>query len=122
MNISAPVKVLIIDDEPAILRMLSIALSRKGYVTDTAQNGTEGIQKIASNHYDLILTDILMPDVSGRQVSRELRKIKGTVTPIVGMSGTPWLLDTDLFDDVLAKPCSMKELYEVIGNVAPVPG
>jgi DNA-binding response OmpR family regulator len=78
-------------------------------------------KKSSSNHYDLILTDILMPDVSGSQVSRELRKIKGNVTPIVGMSGTPWLLDRDLFDDVLAKPCSLKELYEVIGNVAPVP-
>jgi CheY-like chemotaxis protein len=121
MNSSVPVKVLIIDDEPAILRMLSIALSRKGYVTDTAENGTQGIQKITTNHYDLILTDIVMPDISGRQVSRELRKINGTATPIVGMSGTPWLLDKDLFDDVLAKPCTIKELYEILSNVAPVP-
>jgi CheY-like chemotaxis protein len=121
MKLSHAVKVLIIDDEPSILRMLSIALSRKGYVIDTALNGTQGIEKIIANDYDLILTDILMPDISGSQVSRELRKIKGNVTPIVGMSGTPWLLDRDLFDDVLPKPCSLKELFDVIGKVAPVP-
>jgi DNA-binding response OmpR family regulator len=121
MEISHAVKILIIDDEPSILKMLTMALSRKGYVTDTALNGAQGIKKFNANHYDLVLTDIVMPDLSGSQVSLELRKIKGNVTPIVGMSGTPWLLDRDLFDDVLPKPCSLKELFDVIGKVAPVP-
>ena len=68
MQHTDPVKIRIIDDEPAILRMLSIALSKKGYVTDTAEKGRQGI-----------------------------KKIKGKAIPIVGMSGTPWLLDHDLF-------------------------
>ncbi|MCF8092790.1 MAG: hypothetical protein K9K63_17690 [Desulfotignum sp.] len=89
------VKILIIDDEPAILRMLSIALSKKGYVTDTAENGG--------------------------QVSRQLKKIKGKTIPIVGMSGTPWLLDHDLFDAVLPKPYPLEELFAVISSMAPVP-
>ncbi|MCF8092824.1 MAG: response regulator [Desulfotignum sp.] len=121
MQNTASVKILIIDDEPAISRMLSIALSKKGYVIDTAENGRQGIEKIRCNHYDLILTDILMPDVSGRQVARELKKIKEKTIPIVGMSGTPWLLDNGLFDAVLPKPYSLKELFELVCSMAPVP-
>jgi CheY-like chemotaxis protein len=96
-------------------------LSKKSYVTDTTENGRQGIKKITCNHYDLILTDILMPDVSGIQVSQELKKIKGNTIPIVGMSGTPWLLDNDLFDAVLPKPSSLKELFEIICKMVPVP-
>jgi DNA-binding response OmpR family regulator len=62
-----------------------------------------------------------MPDVSGRQVSRELKKIKGNTIPVVGMSGTPWLLDHDLFDAVLPKPYSLKKLFAVISSMARVP-
>jgi CheY-like chemotaxis protein len=62
-----------------------------------------------------------MPDVSGIQVSQELKKIKGNTIPIVGMSGTPWLLDNDLFDAVLPKPSSLKELFEIICKMVPVP-
>jgi len=106
--------ILVIDDELAILTMLESILSRKGYAVNTAVSGEEGIRKIENNEYSLILTDIKMSGISGYQVFDYLRnKIKKS-TPVVGMSGTPWLLDQSNFDAVLPKPYHMKELLDLI--------
>ncbi len=110
----AVLKILIIDDEPSNLKMLSKALSRKGYHTEIAENSEEGIKKIDSNDYNLILTDIKMSGVSGEQVAYHINDIKGGSIPIVGMSGTPWLFDEHNFDAVLHKPCLIKEILAVI--------
>ena len=108
--------ILVIDDEVSILMLLQRILSRNGYAVDTAVNGEEGIWKITNNEYSLILTDIKMPGISGDQVLDHLRnKIKKS-TPIVGMSGTPWLLDQIGFDAVLQKPYYMKELLDLINQ------
>ena len=110
--------ILVIDDETSILKVLEIILSRHGYGVDMAANGEEGIRKIENNEYSLILTDIEMSGISGDQVFDYLRnKIKKS-TPIVGMSGTPWLLDQIGFDAVLPKPYHMKELLDCISQFA----
>lgn len=107
-------KVLVIDDEPQILKLLSRILSKNDLKIDTASDGREGIEKIDSYDYGLIITDIKMPDISGEQVCHHLKNTTKKQTPIIGMSGTPWLLDHNLFDAVLAKPCLTDELLEVI--------
>ena len=110
--------ILVIDDETSILMLLKRILSRNGYAVDTATNGEDGIRKIENNEYSLILTDIEMSGISGDQVFDYLRnKIKKS-TPIVGMSGTPWLLDQIGFDAVLPKPYHMKELLDCISQFA----
>ncbi len=114
MNDLSAHKILIIDDDAAVLKMLSKVLSKKGYLIDTADNGEEGIKKIESNDYGLILTDIIMPGISGKQVAYLLKDIKEKQTPIVGMSGMPWLLDEDIFDAVLTKPCTNNDLWETV--------
>jgi len=106
--------ILVIDDETSILMVLEKTLSRNGYAVDTAGSGEEGIRKIENKEYGLILTDIKMPGISGDQVLDHLRnKIKKS-TPIVGMSGTPWLLESIGFDAVLPKPYYMKELLDLV--------
>jgi DNA-binding response OmpR family regulator len=111
---SEALNILIIDDEDQILNMLSQLLSRKGYGIDTSNSGEDGLRKIELKDYNLIITDIKMPGISGNEVSYEIKKIKGNSFPVIGMSGTPWLLDNDLFDAVLVKPFSQKELFEII--------
>ncbi len=106
-------RVLIIDDEPAILELISESLTRKGYTVDVAENGEKGIEKISSNEYGLILTDMKMPGMSGKDVLKHSRTHKTNGIPVVGMSGTPWLLDKTEFDAVLPKPFSIKELLKV---------
>ena len=105
--------ILIIDDELPILNLLSKCLTRNGYTVDAVESGEKGIKKIESNNYSLILTDMKMPGLSGEQVLQYLRYMKNNLTPVVGMSGTPWLLEQSSFNAVLAKPFSMKELLKV---------
>jgi len=106
--------ILIIDDEPQILKLLSKVFSRRSFKIDTAKSGEEGIEKIESNDYSLILTDIKMPGISGEQVCNYLRNTKQKQTPIIGMSGTPWLLDHNIFNVVIEKPCSTSDLWEAV--------
>ena len=112
-EISSP-SILVIDDELPVLNMLRLILTRNGFIVDTAENGEEGIEKINSNHYALILTDIKMNNVSGEDVLDYIKGKKKKSIPVVGMSGTPWLLELNNFDAILPKPCSMKEILTVI--------
>ena len=108
--------ILVIDDELPVLNMLKLILTRNGFMVDTAGSGEEGIKKINLKNYNLILTDIKMPDISGDQIFDYLRNKIKKLTPIIGMSGTPWLLDQSDYDAVLPKPCSIKETLAVINQ------
>ena len=110
-------KALVIDDEGAILKMLTKMLSRIGYTVDTTDNGTDAINKVLTSHYDFVITDIKMPEISGEDVLHEIKSIKGNTLPVIAMSGTPWLLDENLFDAIINKPCSMQELFEVVEKI-----
>jgi DNA-binding NtrC family response regulator len=74
-------KVLVVDDEIDIREGLELLLTTEGYSVDLAQNGTEGLQKIESRAYDLVLLDLMMPDRSGMDVLREVRT-RDRETPI----------------------------------------
>jgi len=107
-------KVLVIDDETAILRMLAMALSRKGYQVDTADSGEKCLKKLQSNDYGLVITDMVMGSMSGDDVLENVRELKGDSIPVIAMSGTPWLMDEHQFDAVLPKPYSLKLLFEIM--------
>ncbi len=109
--------ILIIDDEQPILNLLAKSLTKNGYSVDSANNGEKGIEKIESNNYNLIFTDIKMPGLCGKQVLKYLKYIQKNLTPIVGMSGTPWLLEQCDFDAILAKPFTMKELLKITNRL-----
>jgi len=111
------ISILIVDDEVPILKMLQLKLSRMGFDVDIAANGKDAINKIDHNLYDLIFTDIRMPDISGDEIFHYVKFKKNMGTPVVGMSGTPWLLEQSEFDSVLSKPFSFVELKNVISNL-----
>lgn len=66
-------KILIVDDEPDILEILSYNLRKEGYQVDTANNGEEGLKKAGEVVPDLIILDIMMPQMDGVEVCRNLR-------------------------------------------------
>jgi two-component system alkaline phosphatase synthesis response regulator PhoP len=66
--------VLLIDDEPYILRALSFLLSREGYTVLTAENGEEGLERIREAHPPLVFLDIMMPRLNGYQVCELIRR------------------------------------------------
>src|ERR1022692_3666090 len=73
--------VLVVDDELDIREGLELLLTTEGYSVELAQNGTEGIQKMESRAYDLVLLDLMMPDRSGMDVLKEVRA-RDRETPI----------------------------------------
>lgn len=102
--------ILAIDDEKAILDMLKRALVLFGFCVEVAETGQEGIEKFKNTDFDLVVTDILMPGVDGISVLNFIRKSDRPDTPVIGISGTPWLLKKEKFDLVLDKPFSIKAL------------
>ena len=74
-------RVLVVDDEADIREGLELLLTSEGYTVALAHNGTEGIQKIESGSYDLVLLDLMMPDRSGMEVLHEVRQ-RDRETPI----------------------------------------
>jgi len=108
------VRVLAIDDEKAILDMLKRALALFGFSVEVASNGEEGIEKFDNESFDVVVTDILMPGIDGISVLNYIRKSKRADTPVIGISGTPWLLQSESFDLVLDKPFSIKSLIDSV--------
>jgi len=115
-NVKA-VRVLVIDDETAILRMMDLVLSRKGYQVDTADSGEKAVKMLQSNDYGLVITDMVMGKMSGDEVLENVRNLKGDSIPVIAMSGTPWVMDGRKFDAILPKPSSLKLLFEMVQNL-----
>ncbi len=78
-------KVLIVDDEPGMRHMLTVLLEREGYAIDAAQNGREGLDKIKSNIYDLVLCDIRMPEMDGLSFLESTKTLNKGL-PVIMMS------------------------------------
>jgi pilus assembly protein CpaE len=109
-------RVLIVDDDPAILKLVQRALKPKGYEVLTATTGTEGLNQVQAEEPDIIVLDKVMPDIDGFEIARRLRRepIFAHI-PIVILTGASELGDKlDAFnagaDDYLTKPFEVDEL------------
>ena len=107
---------MIIDDEPDLRRILADALSSRGYVVETAENGLEGLRKGALFLPDLVLLDIMMPEMDGFSVFDRLReRPAGLTCPIIFLTARREMDDKlHGFErgavDYITKPFHMKEL------------
>jgi len=107
-------RVLVVDDELDIREGLETLLSLEGYNVDLAANGTEGLRKIESRAYDMVLLDLMMPDRSGMEVLREIRE-RDTETPVFMITayGSVEVAVTALKNgasDYFSKPCDNEKL------------
>ena len=110
---SAKKKVLVIEDEKRISKVLEVNLLMAGYLCDTAVDGEEGLEKALTGNFDLILLDIMLPKRDGFSVCREIRKKLST--PIIMVTAKEEEIDKvmglDLgADDYVTKPFSVKVL------------
>ena len=103
-------KVLVIDDERMILSVIKQALQRLDYAVETAPNGSIGIDKFNTGEFDLVITDVCMPETDGNRVVNYIRNSPRSQTPVIGISGTPWKLANQPYDRVLAKPFQIDSL------------
>jgi two-component system KDP operon response regulator KdpE len=108
-----PAKILLVDDEAQITRVLRTALSTQGYSLRIAANGVEGMQALHEWKPDLVITDIAMPEMNGVELCREIRIV--SQVPIIVLS----VRNQDLMkvealdagaDDFVTKPFSIQEL------------
>ena len=79
-------RILLVDDEPAILEILRQALLAEGFEVETAANGNEAVQRAKRQLFDLVLTDLIMPEMDGIQTMLELRAVHPGIR-IIAMSG-----------------------------------
>ena len=117
-------KILVVDDEPEILEMTQKRLEKSGYKVFTASGGREGIKKAVEEKPDLILSDIIMPDVDGFTMLRELKNNASTSSiPVVMLSAkgeADSLIKGSNFGavDYFIKPCDWDELLKYIRKYA----
>lgn len=109
-------KILIIDDDVDTLRLVGLMLQRQGYEISAASNGSQGLTKALEERPDLILLDVMMPDMDGYEVTRRLRKNPVTAAIPIMMFTAKTQLDDKVTgfevgaDDYLTKPTHPTEL------------
>lgn len=107
-------KILIVEDELNMITGLKDNLEFEGYEVDTATEGKTGLEKVTGGKYDLILLDVMLPEVSGFDICKTARK-KGVNTPIILLTAKGEEIDKVLglelgADDYITKPFSLREL------------
>lgn len=117
-------KILLIDDDELVVYALGKYLQRKGFEVKTLPSGKDAISTYKSFQPDVIITDIIMPDVEGLELILEFRKIDSNI-PIIAMSGGSRRLDTSYLESAsliganitLEKPFEEEELIKHIDNL-----
>lgn len=106
-------RVLVVEDEPDLLRALEKALQEEGYAVDTASDGEEGLFKATGWEYDAVVLDLMLPGLDGWELLQRLRREKPT--PVLILTARDAITDRvrglDLgADDYLIKPFALSEL------------
>jgi two-component system, OmpR family, response regulator len=107
-------RILIVDDEPNIRSFIGRALTAAGYLTAFASTGSEALRHAHGTHYDLVLLDLVMPDMNGRSVLEQLLRARPDQTVMVLSCVADVATKVDCLDrgarDYLTKPFSLAEL------------
>ncbi len=109
-----PIRVLLVDDERALTNLIKMALRYEGWVVEVAHDGREAIEKFTSTEPDVVVLDILLPDLDGLQILQRLR-LEAKSTPVLFLTARDSVSDrvtglTAGADDYMTKPFSLEEL------------
>jgi len=116
------IRLLIIDDDPAVLHVYKQGLARHGVIADTATGGREGAARVATGSYNVIVSDISMPEMTGLDFLMAVRAHDVDV-PVILMTGEPGVesavraVEYGAFR-YLAKPVTVKDLYDTVSRAA----
>ena len=118
--------ILVVDDEPEMRLAVSHALSRSGYSVETAANGFEGLDKFKSEQFNIVITDVKMPDLSGLDVLAEVKKMSPEVPVIMITAYGTINRAVDAMKegaaDYILKPFSFETLKAAVKKLGPRPG
>ena len=110
----SPIRVLLVDDEPALTNLVKMALHYEGWTVEVAHNGREAVTKFDEIGPDVLVLDIMLPDVDGLQILQRVREAD-TYTPTLFLTARDSVMDrvtglTAGADDYMTKPFSLEEL------------
>lgn len=105
--------ILIVEDDRAIVRILELEFKHEGYTYDIAFDGKDGLEKFQNAQYGIVLLDLMLPEISGLEVCRKIRK--SSSVPVIMLTArrdiTDKVIGLDLgADDYITKPFEMEEL------------
>jgi DNA-binding response OmpR family regulator len=108
-----PARVLVVDDDPIVVEVVSRYLQREGFAVETAGSGLTAVDQVIGSPPDLVVLDLVLPDIDGLEVCRRLRAL--SPVPVIMLTSKAGLADRviglDLgADDYLSKPFSPREL------------
>ncbi len=114
-------RILVIDDEPSITELLQMSLGFEGYEVAVANSGRKGLESAAAFKPDLIVLDVMMPDLDGFDVLKRLRQERD-LTPVIFLTAKDALDDKVLGlrsggDDYMTKPFSLAELSARVSSI-----
>jgi DNA-binding response OmpR family regulator len=116
--------ILCIEDEQEMIDLIRLILSRRGFDVRGASSGEEGLNIIRNEHPDLILLDLMMPDMDGWEVYQQMKADEATKNiPVIVVTARAQSIDKVLglhiakVDDYIAKPFSPQELLSSVDNV-----
>jgi len=115
---SESARILVIDDEEAIRKTISMTLQHAGYSVDTAENGREAVRKSEGSFYNLALIDVRLPDMEGTELLTKLkdttpRMVKIILTGFPGLENAVTAINKGV-DAYLIKPVNATELLRVV--------
>ena len=124
MNDTDTKHILCIEDEPEMIDLIRLILGRRGFEVIGAAGGKEGLEKVRENPPDLILLDLMMPDMDGWEVYQQIKAEEKTKNiPVIVVTAKAQSIDKVLglhiakVDDYIAKPFSPQELLASVDKV-----
>ena len=116
------VRVLVMDDDALILRLLAEVLRDEGYLVRTAPDGAEGLRVAATWQPDVVLVDLVMPVLNGWGFVERFRKMEGARACIIGMTAAQPVagrgLDDAGLDELLLKPFNLEDVLDLVARSA----
>lgn len=118
-----PKKILIIEDDPATLRLIDYSLKQEGYQVITSLNGLEGLKKALGESPDLVILDVMLPGLDGFELCYRLRAETSTASlPILMLSAKAQEIDKATgirvgADDYLTKPSAPEDIVSHVANL-----
>jgi CheY-like chemotaxis protein len=114
-----PKRMLIAEDEQAMLKLLTSLATSQGYDVTAVTNGVDLLSVAAKEHFDVVITDLMMADLDGASAT-EIMKMQGNTTPVIAITAlVPENLQLvqDKFSKIFQKPVNFSELFEYVDSM-----
>lgn len=116
-------EILVVDDEPDLCETICDTLMLMGFSVDAANSGNQAIKKLQSKNFDLVLSDVRMPDGDGLSLLDNIRKVDPKVPVLIFMTGYSDVSPQECIDrgamTVISKPFSNEEIVQAIKKALP---